>query len=100
MDTDRKWNITKFLIIPGIVFLVMSNEVNKKDNQMRTLQFQHQVDATRNVNEHIFRELDYKLDEIFRMIDGMHHELDMLRQEMEIHEHDLIPDMPILDVRG
>mgnify|MGYP001475612502 CR=1 FL=1 len=79
MDTEKKWNITKFLIIPGIVFLVMSNEVNKKDNQMRMLQFQHQVDATRNENEHIFREIDAKLDDIFRMIDGLHHEMEIIR---------------------
>jgi hypothetical protein len=92
MENDKKWNLTKFLIIPIIVFLIMSNEISKKERFMERVQYQHQLDSLRNDNSHIFREMNYQIEELRRDIEGMYHEQDIIKMSL--------PEFNPDDIRG
>ena len=84
----------KYLLLPVAVFLIMSNELDKKDRFYERVSYQHQIDSLRNDNEIRMRELNSQIEELRRDIEGVYH---------EIHISETIPVITptaLEDVRG
>jgi len=83
MKEKRIWYLAKWLALPGLVYIFMQAQVMDMQRANDITQMQWMMNDKAQQTDFVFREINNKLDEAYRMIDGMHHEIDMIRRDMD-----------------
>ena len=83
MKEKRIWYLAKGLALPGLVYIFMQAQVMDMQRANDITQMQWMMNDKAQQTDFVFREINNKLDEAYRMIDGMHHEIDMIRRDMD-----------------
>ena len=77
---DKIWGLAKWLALPLVVWIYMTGQAMNTERAMDMKHMQQMLNERAMQTEFVFRELNVKIDELQHQLDGMYHEMDMLRK--------------------
>jgi|TARA_B110000914_G_C15370938_1_gene403146 hypothetical protein len=77
---DKILGLAKWLVLPIIVWIYMTGQAINTERANEMDRMQHMLNERAMQTEFVFRELNVKIDELQHQLDGMYHEMDMLRK--------------------